>query len=158
LKLFIFEKKYHRMQIVYYNIATIGISINQFYKKIINILVFWIILYFFLLTIFSYMWYNSKCIEVFQACSQLALKNESKGALHTNMELFSYKCHLIECNCLVFFRAKKNIFVNSSAIILQSIWWKFLKICSTCSQVIILQDPIVTYVQKCFSSKIWYLY
>jgi len=44
----------------------------------VNNLVFWIILYFFLLTIFSYILYNSKWFKKFQACSQLAMKNESK--------------------------------------------------------------------------------
>jgi len=38
--------------IVYYNIATIEIGIFQFHKEITNNLVLWIILYFFLFTIF----------------------------------------------------------------------------------------------------------
>jgi len=56
--------------------------------------VFWIILSF-LLTIFSYMLCNSKWYENFQACSQLALKNESKELqpfstfFYTNVTLWS---------------------------------------------------------------------
>jgi len=38
--------------IVYYNTAAIEIGIFQFHKEIVNNLVFWIILYFFLLIIF----------------------------------------------------------------------------------------------------------
>jgi len=93
--IFFEEKKNHSMWIVYYNVSTIGIGIFQFQNKILNKIVFWIILYFFLLLFFSYMLYNSKWFEIFQACSQLALKNESKEAppfgafFHANVTLWS---------------------------------------------------------------------
>jgi len=80
------------MYIVYYNISTIGIGIFQFQNKILNNSIFWTILY---LLFFSYMLYNSKWFEIFQTCSQLTLKNESKEALpfwvffHANVTLWS---------------------------------------------------------------------
>jgi len=63
--------------IVYYNIATIGIGIFQFHKEIVNNLVFWIIFHFFLLIIFFVYVVWFQMIWNCQACSQLALKNES---------------------------------------------------------------------------------
>jgi len=80
----------------------------------------------FYLLFFSYMLYNSKWFEIFQACSQLKLKHESKEApptwifFHTNMSLWSAAWP-------IFCKAKKRILANSNANILQSTPWKFLK-------------------------------
>jgi len=43
----------------------------------------------------------------------------------TILDIFSYKCELVKCNCPIFRRAKKRIFVNSKVHILPSVWWKF---------------------------------
>jgi len=65
-------------------------------------MVCWIIFYFFLLTIFFYMLYNSKWSKIFQICSQLALKKESKEApptwtfFHTNVTLWSAVAPLLQ--------------------------------------------------------------
>jgi len=41
--------------------------------------------------------------------------------------VFSYKCDLVKCCCLVFRRDKKSIFVTLNTNISQSAWWKILK-------------------------------
>jgi len=46
---------------------------------------------------------------------------------HQHRHFFHTKCDLVKCNCPVFRRVKKRIFVNLNANILQSTWWKFLK-------------------------------
>jgi len=46
------------------------------------------------------------------------------------MNIFSYRCELVKCSCLVFHRANKGIFINfmnAKAHILQSIGGKFFK-------------------------------
>jgi len=45
----------------------------------------------------------------------------------TILDIFSYKCNLVKCNCPLFCGDKKRIFVNSNASILQSTEYKFLK-------------------------------
>jgi len=52
--------------------------------------------------------YNSKWSKIFQACSQLALKNESKEA-PPFWTFFSCKCDLVKCSCPVFCKIKKII-------------------------------------------------
>jgi len=71
------------------------------------------------------------------------------------MDVFSYKCDHVKCSYLIFWRAKKRIFVNSNANIQQSIQWKFSETFSTSFQTNVLQDPMVTCVQKCFFIKIF---
>jgi len=83
-------------------------------------------LLFFYLLFFSYMLYNLKWFEFFQAYRELDLKNESKEAPPT-WTFFSYKCDLVKFSCHVFHKAKEYIFVNSNANILQSTQWNFLK-------------------------------
>jgi len=98
----------------------------------VNNLIFWIILYFFLFTIFSYMLYNSKWFEIFQACSQLALMNESKELppfwtfFHTNVTLWSAASH--------FFVRPKKWFLSIQILILCNLlggnFWNFFHIFS----------------------------
>jgi len=91
--------------------------------KFLTILYFESFSIFFYLLYSSYMLYNSKWFENFQACSQLALKNESKEAPPfwiNNVTLWSVAAQL-------FARQKKRNFVTLNANILQSTQWKFLK-------------------------------
>jgi len=78
----------------------------------------------FYLLFFSYMLHNSKWSKKFQACSQLALKNEFKElqpfwtSFHNNLTLWS-------ATKPFFARPKKRFFVTSNANIFQYTWWKF---------------------------------
>jgi len=113
--------------IIYYNIATIEDGIFQPHKELLINLVLWIILYFFLLTIFSYMLYNFKWSESFQACEPTCLE-EWIQRVTIILDIFSYWCDIVKCNYPGGCRAKIRIFVTSNANILQSSWRKFLKI------------------------------
>jgi len=68
------------------------------------------------------------------------------------MDIFSYKCELVKCSCLVSCRAKKKILVISNTNILQSTVEIFENF-STSFQTRALQDPTVIFVQKCFFFK-----
>jgi len=114
------------MYIVYYNISTIGIGIFQFQNKILKNLLFWIILYFFLLTIFFLYVVQFQMIWNFSIIYPTCLEEWIHRST-TILGVFSCKCDLVKCSCLVFRRVKKMIFVNSNANILKSAWWKFLK-------------------------------
>jgi len=76
----------------------------------------------FYLLYFSYMLYNFKWFEKFQACNPLALKNECKEVLLFWI-LFHKKCELAKCSYLDLCRAKRMIYVAHT---LKSGCWKFL--------------------------------
>jgi len=98
----------------------------------------------FYLLFFSCMLYNCKWYEYFQACSQLALNNESKEAppfwtfFHTNVSLWSIVARS-------FVGPKKDLREFES--LYRAIYaMEISKQISICSQVNILQDAMVTCV------------
>jgi len=132
--------------VVYYNIATIGIGIFQFHKEILNNLVFWIIFYFFLLTIFSYMLYDSKWSENFQEYSQLSLKNESIE-FQPFWNFFYNDLTLWNVAARIFAVAKKWFLLFQMLIPCNlHTWWKLLNFFFTSSQRNVLQDPTEPYM------------
>jgi len=81
--------------------------------------VFWIILYFFLLTIFFLHVVQFQMIKKFSNMLPTWLEEWIQRVL-TILDIFSYKCGLLKCNSLGFHRDKKRIFVTSNTNILQS--------------------------------------
>jgi len=88
--------------------------------------VFWIILYFFLFTIFFLYVVQFQMIWNFLSMYPTCLK-EWIQRVTIILDIFLYKCGLVKCSCTFFRRAPKWIFVNSKANILQFTWWKILK-------------------------------
>jgi len=79
----------------------------------------------------------------------------------TMLDIFSYKCEFVKCNC-PFFQRTKFIYFHFKhyylAIYMVEIFEFFLHIFLTQHNLFNSQDFIVTCVQKCFFSKIWCLY
>jgi len=96
--------------------------------------------------------YNSKWSKIFQACIQLALKNQFKESplayifFQTNVSLWS--------TATLFFAGTKEMFFNTN--ILQSTWWKFQKFFSHLFRPEYYK--ILYNHMSQFFSKIWYLY
>jgi len=125
----------------------LGLAFFNYINKLLTIQCFESFSPSFYLLFFSYMLYNSKWSKIFQACNQHALKNEFKE-LPSFWTFFLYKCDLVKCNYLDFYKALKRIIVNSNTNILQSTQWKFLKFFPHLLKPVFLKDPMITCVQK----------
>jgi len=88
-------------------------TIQQF-----NNLVFWIILYFFLLTIFFPIFCtNPNDLKFVKHVANFPWRMKLKEH-HQHRPFFSHKYDLVKCSCPTFCRAKKKIFANSNSNIL----------------------------------------
>jgi len=97
----------------------LGLAFFNFINKFLTILYIVSFSTSFYILFFSYILYDFKWSKIFQVCSQLSLRNESKDT-PLFRTFFPYKCDLVKCSCLDFHKAIEWIFVNSNANILQS--------------------------------------
>jgi len=102
---------------------------------------------------FSYMLYNSKWFENFQACDQLVLKNESEEP--PPFWTFFIQMWACEVQLLSFLQGPKKIVVNSKAHIFQSTRWRFLKFFPHVLKSAYYKIPWLHVSKNVFFSKIW---
>jgi len=134
------------------------ILISQFLRAIFRVAnYFWESLYTsFYKLFFSYMLYNSKWSNIFQACSQLDFKNKSKELqpfwtfFHNDLMLWSA--------AVWFLQGQKNDFITSNANILQSVGRNFFKLFLHLFKPMHYKIPLLHVSENVFFGKIWNLY